>query len=70
MKITEFSKKDPHIVTCEKCGLKMEPEVGDIEWSPTATNMYYVVCPHCGKLVWLFKNSHWDALWMLARKQK
>lgn len=44
-------------VRCEHCGTELRFNKNDLEWYHGEPDYYYVVCPICGKWVWVEQNE-------------
>lgn len=48
--------------TCRNCHSEILVEKGDLMWTHTEEDCYYVNCPICGETIWLRANDFYNRM--------
>ena len=55
---------------CEHCGTEIQYDKYDLRWSHTEEECYYVICPICGKIIWIDGTPELDKMYHEAWIEK
>ena len=61
--------KIEHFARCNKCGTEMIYDKHDLYWTHIEEDRYFIVCPTCGKTIWLEQDSDLGQMYNEAVKE-
>lgn len=54
---------NPKEATCQSCGTVIKWDIQDLNWTHNEENYYYMICPVCGKPIWIPRTKELDEQW-------